>query len=122
MLQADRDWKFVSAVLAREAGNLLGLAAPFLLPPGVHLAYQPVNAAWTVKAFGCGCPPLDGSRRFDANCFNGVLWLVVFTVLGAVILANSHKQSERIKPAVIGVGIPFLAAECLWFWGREMWF
>ena len=55
----------------------LTFPTPFLMPVLVGLLYGPINERWTVKRFGCGCPPLDLSWRFNANHFNMILWGIV---------------------------------------------
>jgi hypothetical protein len=40
------------------------LIVPFLVPLLLHCVYQPVNEAWTVKRFGCGCPILGHEDEF----------------------------------------------------------
>jgi hypothetical protein len=59
------------------------LILPFVVPFVFHALYQPINAAWTVERFGCGCPNIRGEfRAFNANHFNLILWCGVAMVCG----------------------------------------
>jgi hypothetical protein len=101
------------------------LAAPVAFPFLFHLAYQPINAAWTVKRFGCGCPPLDESFRFNANYVNGILWaliLVTCTVTWVVRVERALAQWEPLRRAVFGgCGIGGLWFLVLHLYSREIW-
>ena len=96
---------------------------PFLVPLAVHWLYQPVNENWTVKTFGCGCPPLDLSWRFNANHFNTILWLVVFS-LNASLLVKVFPVEQREREsgaAFLSLGFVALLFLCAKQWARECW-
>jgi hypothetical protein len=94
---------------------------PFAVPPVFHWFYQPLNEAWTVKAFGCGCPPLDLSWKFNANHFNGILWLVLFFECLGILVSVSRILFDEPKSLILCYAFAALGMECLWFWGHEVW-
>lgn len=122
------------------------LALVYLFPPLFHFAYQPVNQEWTVKRFGCGCPLLDLSWRFNANHFNMILWLSIYCFcIGAMIHMVQNGFESRLqmripcitdaKPHRIALrsvelsrthliaGLIFvLAGFCVECWAKELWF
>lgn len=114
--------------LGGHAGSYLRralLVIPFVIPFVVHHLYQPINANWTVKQFGCGCPPLDDRWKFNANHFNLILWAHV----GAACAAAwwwAVRAEFRDHPALrylyaVGTGIGMLLALCLVHCAKEAW-
>lgn len=98
------------------------LALPFLVPPLVHRLYQPINEAWTVKTFGCGCPPLAGGWSFNANHFNLILWCVVCLACAIgwwrALRPEGADVTASRSPAAFLVGVGALVVMCLFFWER----
>lgn len=101
------------------------LPIPFLVPVAFHFAYQPINESWTVKRFGCGCPALDGSFRFNANDVNSLLWLGILAVciVGWVSIVSRlfvHDLDKwRVQVMIIGIlGLVLLSAR---MWALEGW-
>ena len=109
----------------RYLGRRALLVLPFVSPFLVHHLYQPINARWTLKQFGCGCPPLDGRWRFNANDFNLILWIGV--ALAAVVawgLALRPEFPARGPSAYVSVlmaGIIVILWLCAGRWAKEMW-
>ena len=74
---------------------------PFALPFLVHQIYQPINENWTVRRFGCGCPPVLGPGvrewNFNANEFNSIVWVAVAStcVLSWWLLVRSAFTNRR---------------------------
>ena len=99
------------------------LALPFIAPLLVFTAYQPINEAWTVKTFGCGCPISDGTyRAFDANSFNAILWCIVAAVCmrgWSKALGRFALKCDRAGWSAGGaVAIVFC---CLKMWAKGGW-
>jgi hypothetical protein len=102
----------------------LGLATPYFVPAMFDRLYQPINESITVRQFGCGCPPLDGSSGFNANDFNVILWLVLFAVCTRLWVCRLERTFPQCDPfargLVGGAGISLLllfAAHFLLAWG-----
>lgn len=93
----------------------LSLAAPLVF----RVAYQPVNAAWTVETFGCGCPPLDDSFRFNANHFNAIVWLVVMSAC-IVPWMVAHLRREITLWLAFG-GMTIVAYFCINGYASGIW-
>ena len=102
------------------------LFVPFVLPFVVHWLYQPINAAWTVKQFGCGCPPLDDRWRFNANDFNLILWALVAVACAATwwwaLRAEFADRSSSRYGWAVATGIGVLLALCVSQWAKGVWF
>lgn len=105
--------------------KILILILPLLTPVIVSILYAPINQQWTVNIFGCGCPPLDLSFRFNANHFNMILWSIVAASCISVWIWQvcrqfKHKsQNWRLSLIAIGVIIVFftcIRALALGFW------
>ena len=101
---------------------MVSLVLPFLLPILFYVAYQPFNECWTVRQFGCGCPSLDGTRHFNSNDFNTILWLPIalgcevwFVRLTKVISEPEIRMTVRF---IGGFGMLYLI---LRLWARTMW-
>ena len=103
----------------------IGLVLPFVSPFVVHAMYQPVNERWTVKRFGCGCPPLDGSWRFNANDFNLILWvgvaLAAVVAWGVALRAEFPARGATAYPPVLIAGILLLLWICASRFAKETW-
>jgi len=101
---------------------MVSLVLPFLLPILFYTVYQPINEHWTVRQFGCGCPSLDGTRHFNSNDFNTILWLPIalgcgvwFARLTRVI---SRPEIRMMARFVGGFGMLYLIMR---LWARTMW-
>lgn len=97
------------------------LLLPFVVPFLFHAAYQPVNVAWTVRRFGCGCPPVTApgaspAWHFNANDFNLLLWCGVAGACGlSWWLLVRREFADRRPPvyfAVQGSGLAVLVLIC----------
>lgn len=130
---------YMAVVLAVRLGNHLAsahggrsvawptrwpaLILPFVIQPVFHIMYQPVNEAWTVNRFGCGCPPISGESRFNANDFNLIVWALLFLVcvvtwwLG---LRRTFTKSSRLT-TVGFVGVMLLMILCASRYFKECW-
>jgi hypothetical protein len=101
------------------------LVIPFVVPFVVHHLYQPVNAAWTVKRFGCGCPPLDDRWKFNANHFNLILWTLVGVACAAAwwwaVRAEFGDHSSLRYNWAVGFGVGLLLSLCLLHCAKEAW-
>jgi|SRR5262245_774609 len=101
------------------------LAVPFVVPFVVHRLYQPINEAWTVKRFGCGCPPLDDRWRFNANYFNLTLWVIVLLACSVFFGSALRPEFPRRGPntffPVLLAGILLLTFMCMERWAKECW-
>jgi hypothetical protein len=101
------------------------LALPFVSPFVVHALYQPINERWTVKQFGCGCPPLDGSWRFNANHFNTILWagvaLSATVAWGIALRPEFPARGPSAYPPILMAGIGLLLWICAGRWAKEIW-
>jgi hypothetical protein len=103
------------------------LILPFVVPLLFHRLYQPVNEAWTVKRFGCGCPPVTDvdAFRFNANHFNMIIWLVIMFACGAswwLLLRPEFVTRRSTKYYVLQfVGVYVLLIICLRQFAREHW-
>lgn len=103
------------------------LIVPFVLPLIFHRLYQPLNESWTVKRFGCGCPPLrdTGGFHFNANDFNLIIWLVIAVICGMswwLLLRPEFKDRRSTKYYLIQLaGVYVLLAICGRQWAREGW-
>ncbi len=95
----------------------ISLVAPFVF----HAAYQPINESWTVERFGCGCPPLDLSSRFDANDFNLILWIAVFVICGSMLIWSCLKTKSAWRYRLIAMLLPILGLSCAILWVKEIW-
>jgi hypothetical protein len=103
------------------------LILPFFLPVLFHRLYQPVNEAWTVKRFGCGCPIVGHEHEFhfNANHFNLILWCAVGIGCGLswwFLLRpefSDRKSTRYVVAQSIGLGVLLcICANCL---GQEIW-
>ncbi len=90
------------------------LILPFVVPFVFHALYQPINAAWTVKRFGCGCPPVTANPDdwfFNANYFNLILWCGVAAACGIswwFLLRpefTDRKSARYVVAQSIGLGV-----------------
>jgi hypothetical protein len=103
------------------------LILPFVGPFAFHQLYQPINVAWTVERFGCGCPPVRGERPFNANQVNLALWVMVALGCGLswwFVLRfefGERRAGSRAFLALQTVGIVAVIGLCLNRWGREFW-
>lgn len=97
----------------------LFLSVSVVAPLVFRLAYQPINATWTVHTFGCGCPPLDDSSRFNANHFNAIVWLIVLTTC-MLPWMNVYLRREMTL-ALAFSGILAVAYLCLSGFGSGIW-
>jgi hypothetical protein len=98
------------------------MVLPFVLPVACYFLYQPINESWTVRQFGCGCPSLDGTRHFNANDFNAILWFLIAACCG-IWWARLVKAvfPEKVRPracALGGFAILLLAAK---LWAKTVW-
>ena len=103
------------------------LILPFLVPLVFHRLYQPVNEAWTVKRFGCGCPPVQdtGGFHFNANYFNMILWFGIMVACGASwwLLFRPEFVNRRSKKyfALQFAGVYILLCICMRQLAHEIW-
>jgi hypothetical protein len=103
------------------------LILPFLVPFAFHVLYQPINAAWTVKRFGCGCPILghEDEFHFNANHFNLILWCAVATVCGLswwfLVRASFVDRKSQPNLAAQSIGLGVLLCICISRLAREGW-
>jgi hypothetical protein len=107
---------------AQRAVLASGLLLPFLIPIGFYHAYQPVNEAWTVTRFGCGCPSLDGTYHFNANHFNLILVGVLDLLCIPWWVRSARRtlpEQARLPACILGsVVILFISLRVL---GRMFW-
>jgi len=102
--------------------RLFRLVLPFGIPVLFYFLYQPVNRAWTVKRFGCGCPPLDGSWRFNANHFNGILLLPLLA--GCILLwiwETKGITGRMSRHWLYGAGLVGILLVFIQVWARLWW-
>jgi hypothetical protein len=103
------------------------LIIPFIVPFVFHAFYQPINEAWTVERFGCGCPPIRnaGAFRFNANYFNLVLWCGVALVCGLswwLLLRREITDRKAMHYLVAQLtGLAVLTGICFNRLGKEFW-
>lgn len=111
-------------------GNLMHirracLILPFVIPFLVHLVYQPINVAWTVKRFGCGCPPIGGGWRFNTNHFNMILWVVVLSACAISwwLLFRPEITVRRSTKFVVlrWAGVYAVLCICMKLYAAESW-
>jgi len=109
-------------VSARRWLRVMALCAPFLAPNVFDVVYDPINRDWTVATFGCGCPDLDGTDRFDANEFNAVLWTLVFSASAFTWWVGCHAIVQSESPVTL-VGFPIggIAWMCVYHYARGIW-
>lgn len=100
---------------------------PFVVPFVFHALYQPINAAWTVERFGCGCPPLSdtGAFRFNANHFNLILWCGVAIACGAswwFLMRPEFTDRKSMRYVVAqSIGLGLLLCICANRLAKEIW-
>lgn len=103
----------------------VSLPVPFIFIPLLGWMYEPINRAWTVEHFGCGCPRLDGSTPYNANYFNLVLWLLVLIITLFIWLGLFRPEARGLKSRtyllVNGVGIAMLAYLAFQQYMRGFW-
>jgi hypothetical protein len=103
------------------------LILPFIVPFALHTLYQPINAAWTVERFGCGCPPVRDPEafRFNANHFNMILWSAISLACGLSwwFLVRSEFVDRRSTRYLIvqSVGLTLLLCTCVNRLAKEIW-
>lgn len=97
----------------------------FCVPFAVHAIYQPLNAAWTVRRFGCGCPPLHdtGDFRFTANHLNAIGWLLIFAALCSTWWWLTRREGAKSRWMLAGrmAGIYVLFFTCMNRFAKEVW-
>jgi len=104
----------------RIAKLMVLLAVPTLL----EIVYAPINRSWTVKTFGCGCPPLDLSFRFNANHFNAIVWSVIAatcTSLWVWQVRKEFKQTPRTFQLLLDIGVVIIIGTCMRGFGVGYW-
>jgi hypothetical protein len=108
--------------------RLLALIPPFIVPFFFHWLYQPVNASWTVKQFGCGCPPVVAPRsgwQFNANHFNLIIWLLLFAACALSWWIATRGAFRSLTPnrrlILRGFGLYVLLLMCARHWAKEGW-
>ena len=106
----------------------LGLILPFVVPFVFHWLYQPVNRSWTVKRFGCGCPPMmapPGSWGFNANYFNFYIWVALLAACAISWWSASGRTVRGLTPnqglLVRVLGLFALLHACATRFGKEFW-
>jgi hypothetical protein len=93
----------------------IAIAAPLVF----RAAYQPIDATWTVQTFGCGCPPLDGSFRFNANHFNAIVWLTLLATCTFPWVVAAVRRDIPLAAAMVGmIAVIYL---CLHGYGSGIW-
>jgi len=103
------------------------LILPFLVPFVFHRLYQPVNEAWTVKRFGCGCPIVGHEHEFhfNANYFNMVIWCGIVLACGAswwLLFRPEFVNRSSTKYYVLQfAGIYVLLFICMRQLAQEFW-
>lgn len=98
------------------------LALPFLLPIASYYTYQPINEAWTVRQFGCGCPPLDGSWRFNANHFNAILFAIVGGLsIWCWTFATGRAFSRQVRANLYFIGVVVVVLVTLKMLAQATW-
>ena len=106
----------------RQEMRVFRLVLPFGIPILFYFLYQPINRAWTVKRFGCGCPSLDLSWRFNANHFNTVLLLPLLA--GCMLLwirEIKRVTSKEARCVSCGAGIVGILLVFIQVWARRRW-
>ena len=96
--------------------RIIKLIVPLMIPTLFGIVYAPINRSWTVKTFGCGCPPLDLSFRFNANHFNGIVWLVIAGICTSVwvwLVHKDFKQMHRAYRLILGGGVVIIIVTCM---------
>jgi hypothetical protein len=101
--------------LLMKMKRILYYTLPFLLPIILYFIYNPINTNWTVKKFGCGCPNIDGSFRFNANYFNTILW---FIIMGICIWIWRKQMAKR---QTFLIGLFFVVLICMICFSRGFW-
>lgn len=120
---------FPLSALSRGRNSIIGkfkryllLTVPFVILILFHFVNHPINKKITVVHFGCGCPKLDGSYDFDANCFNAVLWTVV---LFASVFLWTYFSKDVFKNAtrlfLILTGIWMLMCLAMKLYSESFW-
>ncbi|MCX5658610.1 MAG: hypothetical protein NTW19_02675 [Planctomycetota bacterium] len=108
-----------------KALRFLFLGVPFLWPALFAEFYEPVNRDWTVKHFGCGCPPIDGGFRFNANYVNGLLWMLIFAGCAAFWIRRLRRTFPGSNPLACGiggsVGITILLIHAARLYAQQVW-
>ena len=100
---------------------------PLIFPFAFHALYQPINAAWTVTRFGCGCPPVrdTGAFHFNANHFNMILWLAVSVACALTwwrLLRSEFTDRSSTRYMVTqSIGCGVLLCICASRLGKEIW-
>ena len=97
------------------------LPVPFVVPPLLHWAYEPINRHWTVEKFGCGCPPMTGGWRFNANYVNLVLWFAVLVGLSVLVDRLVPHASGRRRFNWLVPALALLVVLCAHYYGRGVW-
>lgn len=103
------------------------LILPFVVPFVLHALYQPINAAWTVDRFGCGCPPLKGGggAGFNANHFNAILWFGIAVACAAAwwcLLRPEFKDRRSTRYMFTqSMGVTFVFYICVRRFAAEVW-
>lgn len=100
---------------------------PFAIPLVLSYIHPIVNENWTVKKFGCGCPPIHdtGGWHFNANHFNLILW-------GIVLIACITLWYWELKRHIAGgfkrvlwvgyvIGAAVIEIVCVRAWARGGW-
>lgn len=104
--------------------RIVKLIVPLMIPTLFGIVYAPINRSWTVKTFGCGCPPLDLSFRFNANHFNIIVWSVIAATCTSVWVWQVHKEFKQMPRAfqlLLGIGVVIIIGTCMRGLGLGYW-
>lgn len=99
-----------------RAGRWIAVFLVPFVPALFWTVYQPVNCAWTVEVFGCGCSP-----HLNANDINGILALVVLGVSVIALLRVSRVFGRWTRTAHFMAGLALQCAASYWGLAFSLW-